>query len=203
VLPPAGDAVAPFDEALMAGQVAVQDRFLTQRRVRDLCECAHRRRERGEFRPARVGAERRSVRHAAIRGDLTCWLDEPLFPEERLLMRRLEALRLRINLAAFLGLFDFELHYAWYPPQAGYARHVDQLQGSDQRVVTVILYLNQDWRPGAGGELRIFGPCGHRDIEPVAGRLVCFLSAGLEHAVLPTRAGRLSLTGWFRRRPAA
>jgi SM-20-related protein len=48
--------------------------------------------------------------------------------------------------------------------------------------------------------LRVFGEDGVRDIEPLAGRLVCFLSAGREHAVLPTRQGRLSVTGWFRRR---
>ena len=40
----------------------------------------------------------------------------------------------------------------------------------------------------------------YRDIEPVAGRLVLFLTERREHAVMPTRRPRLSLTGWFRSR---
>jgi len=61
--------------------------------------------------------------------------------------------------------------------------------------------LNEGWTPAAGGELRIFDAAGgHRDIEPIAGRLVCFLTPGREHAVLPTRRDRFSISGWFRKR---
>ncbi|HCH78783.1 MAG TPA: 2OG-Fe(II) oxygenase, partial [Pseudomonas sp.] len=35
-----------------------------------------------------------------------------------------------------------------------------------------------------------------------AGNLVVFLSGDFPHEVLVTQADRLSLTGWFRRRPA-
>jgi SM-20-related protein len=92
------------------------------------------------------------------------------------------------------------MHYAWYPPGAGYARHVDQLQGREDRVVSVVLYLNESWVPVDGGQLRLFDGQLARDVEPLAGRLVGFVTAGREHAVLPTRKERLSLTGWFRRR---
>jgi SM-20-related protein len=98
-------------------------------------------------------------------------------------------------------LFDLEAHYAWYPPGAGYARHVDQLLGREERVVSFIMYLHAGPQPGAGGELRVFDHDGFRDIAPVAGRLVCFLAAGREHAVLPTHTDRLSVSGWLRRRP--
>jgi SM-20-related protein len=116
-------------------------------------------------------------------------------------LAELERLRLELNREAMLGLFELELHYAWYPPGAGYARHVDQPLGRAQRRVSVVLYLNQDWTPEAGGELRIFDAAdGHRDIEPIAGRLVFFLTPGREHAVLPTQRDRLSVSGWFRHR---
>jgi SM-20-related protein len=116
-------------------------------------------------------------------------------------LEQLEQLRLELNREAGLGLFELELHYAWYPPGAGYARHVDQPQGRAQRRVSLVLYLNEDWTPAAGGELRIFDAAdGHRDIEPLAGRLVCFLTTGREHAVLPTQRDRLSISGWFRTR---
>ncbi len=186
---------------LLADGVAVQDRFLAEPRVRALIECAERRRSRGDFHAAHIGADAHRRRREEIRGDSTCWVGEPLFPEERALLGELEALRLELNRRGFLGLFDLELHYAWYPPGAGYERHLDQPQGKDHRRVSIILYLNEAWRPGAGGELRLFAADGtHRDIEPIAGRLACFLTAGREHAVLTTRESRLSLSGWFRQR---
>jgi SM-20-related protein len=39
------------------------------------------------------------------------------------------------------------------------------------------------------------------DVEPIAGRLVCFLTPGLQHEVLQARRERLSISGWFRGRP--
>ncbi len=64
-----------------------------------------------------------------------------------------------------------------------------------------MLYLNDDWTPAAGGELRIVDSTGRdRDIEPLGGRLVYFLTPGREHAVLQTQRDRLSISGWFRSR---
>ena len=149
----------------------------------------------------RYMSETAPQRREEIRGDFTCWMGLPLWPAEQALMDELERLRLDLNREAMLGLFELELHYAWYPRGAGYARHVDQPQGREQRKVSMVLYLNEGWAPGAGGELRIFGmPGGPQDIQPLAGRMVCFLSAGREHAVLPTQRDRLSVSGWFRTR---
>ncbi len=73
--------------------------------------------------------------------------------------------------------------------------------GSGQRRVSLVLYLNRRWRAGDGGELKIVDDLGRdRHIEPAAGRLAVFLTAGREHEVMPTRRDRLSLTGWFRGR---
>ena len=184
----------------MGGGIAVHDGFISERRVGELNRCAGRRRDRGDFAGARIGADHRSQLRGDIRGDRTCWFVPPLFEEERALLRDLEQLRLELNRGGYLGLFDLELHYAWYAPGTGYARHVDQPQGRDQRKVSLVLYLNDAWTPDAGGELRIFDGNQARDIEPIAGRLVCFLTEGREHAVLVTRRDRLSITGWFRRR---
>ena len=65
-----------------------------------------------------------------------------------------------LNREAFLGLFELEMHYAWYPPGAGYARHIDQPHGSGQRRVSLVLYLNRRWRAGDGGELKIVDDLG-------------------------------------------
>jgi SM-20-related protein len=217
-----------IDADLKDGGVSVRDRFLTPAQIRALAECARLRRARGDFDAARIGSERSLQRREDIRGDATCWIVPPLSPAEQMLLEELERLRLELNREALLGLFELELHYAWYPPGAGYARHVDQPQGRAQRRVSLVLYLNENWTPGAGGELRIFDAAGggrdgadsaahgrcdsaghgrpdmpterYRDIEPIAGRLVCFLTPGREHAVLPTQRDRLSISGWFRTR---
>jgi SM-20-related protein len=180
--------------------VAVHDRFISEHRVGELIRCAERRRDRGEFAAARVGADHRLQRRDDIRGDRICWFAAPQFDAERLLLNDLEQLRLDLNSGGYLGLFDLELHYAWYAPGTAYARHVDRPQGRDQRKVSLVLYLNRAWTPDSGGELRIFDRDGSRDIEPIAGRLVCFLTEGREHAVLTTGRDRLSITGWFRQR---
>ena len=186
---------------LSTAGISIRDQFIAPRQIRSLVECAQARCAQGEFAAARVGNDAGRRRRADIRGDFTCWLREPLYPAERLLLEELEQLRLELNREAYLGLFELELHYAWYPPGAAYARHLDQPRGGAQRKVSLALYLNTEWEPPAGGALRIFdADAGFRDIEPVAGRLVCFLTEGREHAVLPARRDRWSISGWFRAR---
>jgi SM-20-related protein len=183
---------------LGAAGFAVRDHYLRPLEVGALLDCAHVRRARGEFSAARVGAAATLQRDPAVRGDRTCWLNEPLFPAERSLLLELEQLRLQLNRDLFLGLFELESHYAWYPPGAGYVRHVDQPHGRGDRRLSLILYLNENWDEHAGGELQIFELSGaERRIAPIAGRLVCFLSEGREHAVLPAHRDRFSVAGWF------
>jgi len=188
-------------ETLLAENVVVADHFLSRSQVRALNACAEERWGRGEFAGARIGAPHRALRTPEIRGDYTCWLADPLMPAESALMDALEQLRLELNRGAYLGLFELELHYARYPPGTGYQRHIDHPIGRSQRVVSLVLYLNEDWRPASGGELRLFGAAdSHWDVEPLAGRLLMFLTEGREHAVLATRRDRLGISGWFKSR---
>jgi len=195
------NASAEVSADLSAAGISIRDQFLAPAQIRALAHCAHARQARGDFAAARVGTNARRQRRADIRGDFTCWLREPLYPAECILCEELEQLRLELNREAKLGLFELELHYAWYPPGAEYARHVDQPHGSAQRKVSLVLYLNMEWEPHAGGALRLFDADDRfHDIEPIAGRLVCFLTPGREHAVLPAQRDRWSISGWFRAR---
>jgi SM-20-related protein len=181
--------------------ISIRDHFISDGEVHALRECAHARESRGEFAAARIGGQGAQQRRDNIRGDFTCWLREPLLPMEQALLRRMEEVRLQLNREAFLGLFELELHYAKYPPGGAYARHVDQPLGSSQRRVSVVLYLNPEWRRTDGGVLRIHDTTdGFIDVEPLGGRLVCFLTPGREHEVLEARCDRLSISGWFRAR---
>jgi SM-20-related protein len=186
---------------LSSSGVSIRDHFISDAEVHALRECALARESRGEFMAARIGGPGAQQRRAGIRGDFTCWLREPLLPMEQELLHRMEELRLQLNREAFLGLFELELHYAKYPPGAAYARHVDQPLGNSQRRVSVVLYLNPQWRHTDGGVLRIHDTTnGLIDVEPLAGRLVCFLTPGREHEVLAAQCDRLSVSGWFRAR---
>jgi SM-20-related protein len=199
-VPPEIDAVGLARE-LTARGLCIGDDFLSAGAITSLRACAAMRDGRGEFAAARIGPPGAAQRRAEIRGDSICWLTEPLFPAERQVLDCFESLRLACNREAQLGLFDLEMHYASFPPGAGYERHVDRPRGRGARTVSLALYLNEDWSGPLGGALRLFGgPAAWRDIEPAGGRLVAFLTDGLEHAVLPARRVRLSLSGWFRTR---
>ena len=188
---------------LSSGGISIRDQFISDAEVQELRACAHARESRGEFAAARIGGQGAQQRRENIRGDFTCWLREPLLPMEQVLLRRMEELRLQLNREALLGLFELELHYAKYPPGSAYARHVDQPLGTSQRRVSLVLYLNPEWRRTDGGMLRIHdAQDGFIDIEPLGGRLVCFLTSGREHEVLEARSDRLSISGWFRIREA-
>ena len=117
------------------------------------------------------------------------------------MLARIERLRSGLNERLQLGAFELELHWALYPPGTRYALHVDQPRGSRARIVSLVLYLNEDWTAHDGGALRLhLGAGDTRDVLPRGGTLVAFASEGLAHEVLAARRERLALTGWLRRR---
>lgn len=138
---------------------------------------------------------------AALRGDRTCWFDPAApTPPQQIYGSAMETLRVGLNRRLLFGLEALDAHYALYPPGTGYARHRDRFRDDDARVLSSVLYLNQDWGSGDGGELRLHLADGALDVLPQGGTLMLFLSAEIEHEVLPARRERLSIAGWFRRR---
>lgn len=157
----------------------------------------------GEFKPAAVGAGNARAVRPDVRSDDIYWLDRAPPPVARACVH-FEELRLALNRELALGLFGHEVHYARYAPGAHYARHIDRLTGDASRIVSTVLYLNQDWTERDGGQLRLHfdreSPPRAVDFLPEAGRLVIFLSERFYHEVLPAERERYSLTGWFRAR---
>ena len=155
----------------------------------------------GRFRAAGIGQS--AERRADIRSDELLWITPDAAPQAaELQQHELEALRLTVNAATYLGLHEFESHYAAYPAGASYARHLDRFREDNQRVMSVVLYLNDTWTAADGGELQLYpeGAQGAVTVLPRGGTLVCFLSERVSHEVLAARRLRLSLAGWFRRR---
>jgi len=76
--------------------------------------------------------------------------------------------------------------------------HYDTSTGS-ARELTAILYLNDEWTPEDGGELRLCPfPFENVDIPPVFNRLALFNSHQMLHRVMPSHAKeRYALSLWF------
>ena len=175
--------------------------FLPADLVRALAAECRRRDAEGELNPAGVGRGATQEVREAIRGDQIQWIDPGQAEACDQYLTAMDQLRLAINQGLFLGLEDFECHFALYPPGAFYRRHLDRFRDDDRRMVSAVLYLNEGWQPQDGGQLRMFlADEVEHDVEPVAGCLVVFLSGEVPHEVLPAGRERLSLTGWFRRR---
>ncbi|MDX1447025.1 2OG-Fe(II) oxygenase [Lishizhenia sp.] len=136
-----------------------------------------------------------------IRGDYVYWIDKHKDQELVDLHTQMDDLVAKVNRYLFLSISDFEYHLAFYPKGTFYQKHLDQFKGRNNRQLSYVLYLNKDWKQGDGGELRIFGEAGNLDIAPKANRLVLFKSGVLEHEVLTTETGRMSLTGWMLNNP--
>jgi len=160
----------------------------------------------GAFRRAGVGRGDSTAERPDIRSDRILWLDDASpAVAERPLLAALASLRERINAALYLGLWDYEAHYAIYPPGAFYARHRDRFADDSpdnaSRIVSFVIYLNEGWRSEDGGALRLhLGASAYRDVLPESGTLACFLAERFEHEVLPATRQRLAVTGWFRTR---
>jgi SM-20-related protein len=197
-------AAADIADALARTGVAIRAGFLAPDLVLELASESRTAFSAGRFHAARVGMGETRVLRPDVRGDHILWLDTPDSDVRRAYLAQMEALRLALNERLFLGLLDYECHFALYPPGGFYQRHVDRFRGDPRRAVSAVLYLNETWESVWGGNLRLFeserADSPYRDVAPQGGTLVCFLSNSVAHEVLPTTHERLSLTGWFRRR---
>ncbi|KAK9826372.1 hypothetical protein WJX81_004197 [Elliptochloris bilobata] len=76
--------------------------------------------------------------------------------------------------------------------------HCDSDEEVDGRRVSAIFYLNPHWRPGDGGELRLYPfPREPVDIAPACDRIVLFPSTTMLHRVLPSKRDRYCFTLWL------
>lgn len=149
---------------------------------------------------AGVGRARQYQLNPFVRGDEIRWLSAD-HSVEAAYLAWMDRLRLALNRRLFMGLFDYECHFARYAPGAFYKKHYDAFQGNSSRVLSTVLYLNPGWALADGGELLLYNE-GDELIErvlPMMGSLLVFLSDRFPHEVLasPTRH-RLSVAGWFR-----
>lgn len=155
------------------------------------------------LRPAGVGRGEEFQRNQSIRRDQIHWL-EPETPAVSEFLSWMDQLRLGLNQRLFLGLFDYESHFAVYQPGDFYQKHLDAFKGARGRKLSTVFYLNSEWIELDAGELVLYDEAGEQVLERVApknGRLVVFLSEEFPHEVLPAQKTRYSIAGWFRVNP--
>jgi len=155
---------------------------------------------RNELNQASIGRGRAGHKDGKIRGDSIAWMNSAN-PCEAVYLDWMESLRLALNRRLYIGLFDYESHFAVYPKGSFYRKHLDVLAGNENRVLSTVYYLNPDWKANDGGELVIYPEKGDGPVEivsPLYGHMVIFLSARFPHEVKEARCERYSITGWFR-----
>lgn len=193
---------SPIIDDLATRGWSLQNSFLSRDLTHALADECRRRHVEGELAPAGVGRGEAQAVREGIRGDHIHWLEPGQAEVCDSYLELMDGLRQQLNRELFLGLEEFECHFAFYPPGAFYQTHLDRFRDDDSRCVTAVVYLNPDWKPADGGELRMhFADESWLDVPPLAGDLLVFLSGDFPHEVRVTHADRLSLTGWFRRRP--
>ena len=148
-----------------------------------------------EYRDAELTA---GIRVSDIRGDRIRWITENFFAGFYYL-QSINALAALFNQSLFAGIRHSEAHYACYPVGFGYQWHSDNPAGRDERVISAVLYLNDDWSDSDGGALEIVDKHGiHHNVMPVANRLVIF-DSDLQHQVQIAHRQRYSIATWMRR----
>lgn len=155
--------------------------------------------EQQRFTQAGIGRQQSSMQNTFVRKNKISWIsDDNAIGREWLAWTA--AMQTYLNSRLFLGLFSFESHFAQYAVGDFYKRHVDAFMGENNRVLSVVVYLNHHWRLENGGELVLYKS--RQDLEgtrvlPLFGAVV-FLSEEFPHEVRTSNRERLSIAGWFR-----
>ncbi len=154
----------------------------------------------GQFKRASIGqGSSKQIFDSVRRDEIFWWERASSNSTKNLLWEKLDSLQQALNRTLFLGVQSFEGHYAYYPAGGFYQRHRDSFPSKNDRIVSLVVYLNPDWKSEDGGRLRIYDKDQFFDIDPVGGTLVAFLSEAIEHEVCPSQSPRCSFTGWFKR----
>src|ERR1051325_7254919 len=150
------DNVQLLDDIVSDG-FAIVDNFLPQDIITALSVEGRQLQDSGILQPAGIGKHSDARIDHNIRGDSIHWLaaDSPSTAQQNYL-QQMEHLRLSFNHDLYLGLFEMENHFSIYPAGAFYRKHLDQFHFSQQRQISCVLYLNQDWQLEHGGQLRLY-----------------------------------------------
>lgn len=186
-------------DALAEQGYCVVRNLLPDALVQELQRDCREREAMGLFERAEIGGGLEKRLEPEVRGDhIHWWQHDQASPSQVKFQQFMERLQTYLAGELRLPLAEFEMHFAVYPPGAGYAAHLDQIRGRGFRLVSMTFYLNPVWKPEWGGQLRLLLDDGPVDIEPLANTMVLFRSDSVLHEVLQTNHTRRTVTSWFR-----
>ncbi|RAN42093.1 2OG-Fe(II) oxygenase [Hyphomonas sp. GM-8P] len=157
--------------------------------------------------PAGIGRETDFQLDRTIRKSRISWMDGST-PAQAGFLQWTEQLRQALNRGLIIGLFEFEACFAVYQPGEFYDRHLDSFEGARNRVVSLVVYLNEDWTEENGGALVVWPEGADETAQPAARILperagvVFMLSETVPHAVEVTQASRFGIAAWWRVNPS-
>jgi SM-20-related protein len=197
------NSISTIIEHIAQQGYAVIEHFISPEEALSMANQAKALQSTGGMHKASTGVAK--VENSILRGDFIHWIEaDQASSAETVYLRAMAELQQAINQTFFLGLFELESHFAIYPLGAGYQKHLDQFIGKEERKISCILYLNNNWNSEDGGALRMYldkkDETKFIDITPQSGTLVVFLSSDFLHEVLPAKRERMSVTSWFRTR---
>ncbi|MGO2159122.1 MAG: 2OG-Fe(II) oxygenase [Vibrio toranzoniae] len=182
-------------DALSTHSYFVWDDFLTHEEVMALKDCIPE-----AWKKAKIGRNDDVTQESTIRSDKIQWVNRDTGEPASLFLDKMEQIRLAANQAFYLGLFEYEAHFAKYEKGDFYQKHLDCFKGNENRRLTTVFYMNDEWTEEDAGELIIYDLDNNHiaTIPPKSGRLLVFLSEQFPHEVLTTNTERFSIAGWFR-----
>ncbi|EHR0801905.1 TPA: 2OG-Fe(II) oxygenase [Vibrio parahaemolyticus] len=182
-------------DALATDGYYIWDDFLSEEEVTQLRDCIP-----DNWKKARIGRNDDVTRIESIRSDKIQWLKPAMGQPIANYLSKMEEIRQEVNRHFFLGLFEYEAHFAKYEKGDFYQKHLDCFKGNENRRLTTVFYMNESWSEEDAGELVVYDLNDKEiaTIPPRGGRLLVFLSELFPHEVLPTNAERFSIAGWFR-----
>ncbi|WP_418110297.1 2OG-Fe(II) oxygenase [Vibrio parahaemolyticus] len=182
-------------DALATDGYYIWDDFLSEEEVTQLRDCIP-----DNWKKARIGRNDDVTRIESIRSDKIQWLKPAMGQPIANYLSKMEEIRQEVNRHFFLGLFEYEAHFAKYEKGDFYQKHLDYFKGNENRRLTTVFYMNESWSEEDAGELVVYDLNDKEiaTIPPRGGRLLVFLSEQFPHEVLPTNAERFSIAGWFR-----
>ena len=197
-------SVFPGWEQLEKQGFIVIDDFLNPDVLRGLKAKLKSFQEQGRFKKSKIGDRFDQTLNTAIRNDEIAWLSKEDESNESLSPFFDQIKELQISYRDFfrVSIRDYEFHFAHYAKGSFYAKHLDQFNARSNRMLSIILYLNENWQDEDGGHLRVYAGEDYKDISPIGGRLVMLLSHAVEHEVMMAHRSRYSLTGWLLRHPS-
>lgn len=178
------------------------DNFLDPKECNELRVIAQQMYQQGQYRSAKIGFNTKSQLNNAIRTDEIAWFGED-HPEPAIkaYLQTTHELMICFNRTLFLGLNEFETHFAAYQTGAFYKKHTDQFATNKSRKISCVYYLNEDWTAALGGELKLYAKDEQimQSVLPIGNRFICFTS-DLLHEVCVTNQTRFSIAGWMKTR---